>query len=197
MTVSIPSNLIVRSKSFRPMRFQGSFTPYVGSTIYNSVNAGKSDRWHGVFSFIPVNGSDMLTFEAWLLGLGKSGTFYAYDPTRVQPLGGVVSSMVVDGGGQTGYSIQLRNGPVSSTPLLAGEDIQIGDQYFRLTSDFTTNSSGVGTANIWPAIRSSFADGETVVTDGPVLIARVTSKPDFRKEEAKPSEASISWEEAI
>ncbi len=64
--------------------------------------AGKTDRWEGILTTVPVAGADHATLRAWLLSLdGRMKTLLLYDPDLREPRSGARS-----GGGFTNY---LRN----------------------------------------------------------------------------------------
>lgn len=85
--------------------------------------------------------------------------------------------------------------PANSPALVAGDYMEVKDQYFQLQRDFEIGPEGTGEAIVFPAVRSTFADGEDVITDNPKMVARITSDLDWRRIEARPVDLSISWEE--
>jgi hypothetical protein len=80
---------------------------------------------------------------------------------------GAVTSLQVDGAGQTGQDIDLWNAPPNVVNyLLAGDYIQFGSgataTLHKVLLDASTDSSGDITVTIWPEPRTSPIDGAAV-----------------------------------
>lgn len=193
----LPANAVIRSSRIINARTLAAFEPMVGDRKFSDFNAGASDRWAGVYTFIPQLGTNLDELSAFLTRLGRLERFFAFDPRRVVPAGGVVNGMVVDGANQLGTLIHVRAGPVSSTPLKASENVEIAAQYYTLLRDLELGPEGTGILNVWPSVRTASADGEDIITDHPKIVARITSDFDARQLEARPTEFSIAWQEAL
>ena len=191
----LPSSAVIRMSRIIQSRMTAAFTPLVGPQKFTEFNGGASDLWSGLYQLVPVAGADLDELAAFLTRLGRLERFFAYDPRRTVPAGGVVNGMVVDGAGQSGPFVNVRSGPASSTPLKAGEYVEIGAQYCKLVRDLELGSAGTGTLHVWPSLRTAPADGEDVVTNNPKMVARITSELDTRQLEARPTELAFSWEE--
>ncbi len=193
---SIPATAIIASHRIVPADTIGVFDPLVGADKFTEFNAGMSDKWAGVYSFIPSLGADLGELVSFIRRLGRTERFFAFDPDRTVPLNGIVNGMTVDGPITNGTNkIPVKAGPVSSTALKAADYVEVGAQYFQLQRDLEVGPEGTGEMIVWPSVRASLADGEDVVTDNPKLVARITSDLDWRRIEARPVDLTISWEE--
>lgn len=193
---TIPSSAIIASHRWLDARTIGEFDPLVGSKKFSDFNAGMSDKWAGLYTFVPALGTDLDELIAFLRRLGKAERFFAYHPDRRTPRGGVVNGLTVDGGAAQGVTrIPVTGGTASTTPLVERDFVEIGAQYFEVQRDLEIGPEGTGELIVWPSVRTAFADGEEVITDNPKMVARITSDLDERQAEARPVELSVSWEE--
>lgn len=193
---SIPATAVIASHRVVPADTIGVFDPLVGQDKFTEFNAGMSDKWAGVYSFIPALGADLGELVSFIRRLGRTERFFAFDPDRTVPINGIVNGMTVDGPITNGTNkVPIKDGPVSSTALVAGDYMEVKDQYFLLQRDLEIGPEGTGGAIVFPSVRSTFADGEDVITENPRMVARITSDLDWRRVEARPVELTISWEE--
>lgn len=192
----IPTTANIASHRIVPADTIGVFDPLIGADKFTEFNAGMSDKWSGVYTFIPSLGADLGELVSFIRRLGRTERFFAFDPDRTVPLNGIVNGMTVDGPITNGTNkIPVKAGPVSSTALVAGDYMEVKDQYFQLQRDLEIGPEGTGEAIVWPAVRSTLADGEDVITDNPKMVARITSDLDWRRVEARPVDLTISWAE--
>ena len=193
---SIPTTAVIASHRMVPADTIGVFDPLVGQDKFTEFNAGMSDKWSFVYTFIPALGADLGELVSFIRRLGRTERMFAYDPDRTVPLNGIVNGMTVDGPITNGTNkIPVKAGPVSSTALVAGDYMEVKDQYFQLQHDLEIGPEGTGEAVVWPAVRSTLADGEDIITNNPKMVARITSDLDWRRIEARPVEITISGEE--
>lgn len=190
MTEIIPSIARIRDFRLQAVPLLGRFDSLTGQSAFQELNAGKTDRWSGTYTFVPAPRATIAQLSAWLLRVGRQGTFYAFDPDRKSPLSGFSGAVTVNGAGQTGRQITVA-GAAAGT-LLAGDYVQIGTQYFLLTADVNA-----GVLSIWPALRSSPATGATVVITNPVMVARLTSSFEWGRTVGARTEISVSFEEVV
>ena len=193
---SIPATAKIASHRMVPADTIGVFDPLVGQDKFTEFNAGMSNKWSGVFTFIPALGADLGELVSFIRRLGRVERFFSFDPARTVPLNGIVNGMTVDGPITNGTNkIPVKAGPVSSTALVAGDYMEVKDQYFQVQRPLEIGPEGTGEAIVYPAVRSTFADGEDIITSSPRMVARITSDLDWRAIAARPTEISISWEE--
>ena len=194
---TLPAISKIRSHTLLLARTIGAFDPLIGDTKFSDFNAGMSDKWAGVFTFIPLHPSDDLgELLGFLERLEQTERFFAFDPDRLIPKNGVVNNMTVNGATTQGTSkIPVKAGPVSSTALVAGDYMEVKDQYFQLIRDLEIGPEGTGEAIVTPAVRSTLADGEDVITDNPKMVARFTSEVPRRSGHDKWTQLTMSWKE--
>lgn len=198
---------------------------FTGKTQTQNHDAGRSDRWEGLY-VTPVNSpADIATVDAFLTSLnGTENTFKAFHPDRTRAVNFVEGdwsfdsdeitfdslldtfdaedfpgSALVNGASQTERSINTDNWNfLSQTVLVAGDMFQIEDQLYRALEDVVTNGSGEATINFRPPIRTSPSDNATVVTKEPVMIARLSQQYDgTRTGPHKTGVISFAFEEAL
>lgn len=174
-----------------------AFEPLIGEEKRTDFNAGRSDRWGGLYTFSAEKEQELYAIIAWARKLRTDSEFYAFDPAHRVPFGGVVSGLQVDGNDQTGTTLLIKGGPVSSTPLVAGDYIQVGTGYHQLVEELEFNASGIGTATFWPAMRVSPLNNNSVITDNPVMVARITSPVPTEATPDRYAEITISWQEVV
>jgi len=119
--------------------------------------------------------------------------------TKAATAGPFVPFLRIDGGGQTGRSINIKSAPTSINGLVrAGDYIQMGDQFHEFTERLDTDGSGLGTLEIIPAVRTAHADGLRLLLRRPVMIAQLV-KTDHPQETNHNSVGVISfaWQEVV
>lgn len=104
---------------------------------------------------------------AFLLKLnGPAGTFLAGDPQGRTPRGVATGTPLVKGASQTGQSLITDGWTASTTNILkAGDYLQIGQRLYKNLSDVDSNGSGEATLDIWPALRDSPSDNESITLE--------------------------------
>lgn len=111
--------------------------------------------------------------EPWIAVLtdlaNGAGTFHLGDPAAPQPQGGWDGSPAVDGASQTGQSLDVKGFTASATDVAkAGDYIQLGSgdnqRLYIVLADADADGSGNATLKIWPRLRESPGDSESIVT---------------------------------
>ena len=145
-------------------------------------HAGK--MWGASVTLPPMDRADAQKWIAFLLSLkGRLGSFLLSDPSGATPLGSASTTPgtpLVAGGSQTGNTLSIDGLPVSTTGyLLAGDYIQVGTgsgtQLYKCLADVDTDGGGAATIDIWPDIRTSPADNETVTVSNAAGLFRLVS----------------------
>lgn len=99
---------------------------------------------------------------------GMANAFLLGDPSRKTPKGSVATtgaSPLVNGANQFGYSLNTKGWvPSSEGVLKRGDWIQIGYRLHKVLDDVTADASGNATLLIYPPIRETPIDGETIIT---------------------------------
>jgi len=131
-------------------------------------------RWEADISLPAMKRDDAEEWVSFLMKLyGQKGTFLLGDPNGGTARGSASTTAgtpVVNGASQTGGTLAIDGLPASATGYLkAGDYIQLGSgstsQLYKVLNDADTNGSGEVTLDIWPNLRSSPADGATVVVE--------------------------------
>lgn len=202
--------------------FSSSFT---GDTQTQSHDAGKADKWEGVYVTPILSPADVAKVTAFLVSLrGQENTFNAFVPDRTRAVNFVGTdftfdsteitfdglmdtfdaedfpgSALVKGASQTGTSINTDGwNYLSQTVLVEGDFFQIADQLYMVLEDVVTDGSGNATINFEPAIRTSPIDNAIVVTKEPVMIARLSQQIDgWRTDMNKFGVISFAFEEIL
>jgi hypothetical protein len=138
--------------------------------------------------------------DVWLSFLmslkGKLGTFLLGDPLKATASGFLGGTPVVDLANQTGDVLNIRGATANITNWLrAGDYIQLGtnnsSRLYRVLNNVNTNATGRASIDIWPNLRSSPADAQSVITSNPRGSFRLTS--DFSWVESNNNTVSTSF----
>lgn len=111
---------------------------------------------------------------------GKYNIFLCGDPLGKVPTGIATGTPLVDGGGQTGNTLNTKGWSNNITGILnAGDYFQLGTgvnaRLYMLTETANSDGSGEATLRFEPALRSSPADNAAVIIDNPRGAFRLTS----------------------
>ena len=146
-------------------------------SLEDVVQVFDGEKWAGTASIMPVTRIEARAFSAWLAQVqGRRHVFFFGDPDRAVPLGGAAldpGSPVIDGGGQTGREVLLKNADPNITDwLLAGDHIQLGNgiqsRLHMVLENCSTDGSGGVTVKIWPKLRGETVGGTIVKVLNPV-----------------------------
>lgn len=156
-----------------------STSPFTGR---DQVYAFPGQWWSGEISFVPTNPEDAGKIRAFLAALrGKYGTFTYTPDAAIDPLG-AGGTIKVDGAGQTGRVLNLKDMSLSTKVAKAGDYFQLGTSLYQYTQDLDSDGSGDGVAYFEPAIRVSPSDGDDLIMSAPKGIFRgVENKSEWAK----------------
>ena len=118
--------------------------------------------------------------EPWVAFLetlkGPVGTFLIGDPWGKSPRGVASGTPLVNGGSQTGESLNTKGWTAGVTGILkAGDYIQIGQRLYKLKQDANSDGSGNATLEIRPRLRESPANNASIITEEPVGLFRLNT----------------------
>lgn len=124
-------------------------------TSQKQVHSGQ--RWELDLELPPMTKADAGAWLGFLLSLnGKEGTVMVPDPDRRTAQGVATGTPIVNGGSQTGGSLNTAGWTTSTANILkAGDLIQIGNYMYMNLSDVSSGAGGSATLDIWPDLRSS------------------------------------------
>ena len=179
MAISYPLNLptnkgimrvVMRARNVTGM----SRSPFTGSI---QIYLWPGEWWEAECTLPQMNRHDAELWTTFLLSLrGTSGTFLLWDPSARSPQGLASGTPVVNGSGQTGLQLATRGWtPSTSGILLAGDYIQLGasdavpsQRLYKVLTPANSDGDGNATLDIFPRLRESPADGDTITTTNPV-----------------------------
>ncbi len=148
-------------------RVGASESPFTAQT---QIQAFQGMRWHSSIDLTPMKRVKAAAWVAFLVSLnGKEGTFLLFDPAAPTPQGTVPGTGAVDGASQTGRTLATNGWTPSQTGiLLAGDYIQVGTgattRMYKVLQDVNSDGAGEATLDIWPRLRESPTDTETLIT---------------------------------
>lgn len=176
---ALPNHTGIRNITFR-MASQNAITqsPF---TFKQQVLAHPGRRWEVDVTLPPMRHAAARQWLAWLAKLdGALNTFTIGDPMGCSPRGDGGGTPLVAGADQTGASLDVDGGPVSTTGwLLEGDYIQLGTgedaRLYMVTADADTDAGGAATLSLWPSITEAPADNATVTIENTVGAFRLVS----------------------
>lgn len=131
--------------------------PFTGQQQVQSWGAGWME-WGVTLPALHITAA--VQWAAWLASLqGQTNIFQLGDPMHQSPFGTGAGSPVVNGGGQTGFTLSTRGWTGGGNVMQAGDWIQIGYRLYQVTANAT---GATPTLSIWPQIRESPADGAAI-----------------------------------
>lgn len=180
--LSLPTTIGIGEIELRANNVVGvSQSPF---TYKQQVVQHQGQRWEASVSIPPVRKDLAEEWIAFLISLkGPVGTFYLGDPNMATPRGAVGSSDTItlaSGASAGDETVDLNKGSSAvSGFLLPGDYIQIDTDADRtlhkVLNTVDLDASGNGTADIWPHVRGTVAQGTTVVHQSATGKFRLTS----------------------
>lgn len=130
------------------------------------------DRWSTVITVSNLRGREARAWVAFIASLGGiRGRFWLSPPGCGTTIGTALGSGVVSGSSQTGSSLVTSGWTASQTELLAiGDYFQVGNELKMVTATAASNGSGQATIAFTPPLRTSPANGASIVTANPACI---------------------------
>ena len=161
--ITAPTSVAPRSVRMTQRSIVGvSTSPFTGQ---QQVYAHQGMWWEMDVQLPPMARADA---EAWISALvslnGREGTFL-FGPPGAGSTRGTATSVTVSGASQTGRTLTVS----TNGTLKAGDYFQLGSgATTRLHKILADVSSGTQTLEIWPALRSSPANGAVVSVASPL-----------------------------
>lgn len=107
---------------------------------------------------------------------GRSGRVAVPNFGRPRPLGAGGGTPVVDGAGQTGSTLAVTGGPLSTPAwLVPGDFIGVGGRMHMVTASTNTDGSGDASVAIAPPLPAAPADGATITLNLPTITMMLAS----------------------
>jgi len=205
MTITFPLSI---PASCKPKRVQFyavnavnlSRSPF---TFDTQVQEFSGQSWGADISFPPLERDAAEELVAFLLALqGPRGTFMVYDPLNTESRGFASGVPLVDGAAQTGNTLATKGWTVDIAGILKlGDKIQIANRLYAVmgTDDVDSQSDGKAVIDIWPRLRESPADGESIITEQAKGLFRLANQTVnlWSADETRTYDISLSCVEAI
>lgn len=139
-----------------------SISPFTGQ---QQVHDWQQGMLEASVSYPPMTHVHAQAWIAFLLGLrGQRNVFQFGDPLAVAPQGSGAGTPLVNGGPQSGFSLNTKGWTAgASGVLLPGDWLQIGYRAYRNLLPVNADGSGNATINIYPSLRESPADGDALI----------------------------------
>ena len=149
-------------------------------TLQQQIQAHQGQIWMVDIKLKQLKGASAQEWIAALLSLnGIQGTFYLGDPALRAPRGTHPGTPVVDGASQTGQMLNTEGWTITQTGiLLAGDWIQLGtgltQRIYRILKDINSDGNGKASLDIWPRLRESPANHDSVIIHNTMGIFRMS-----------------------
>jgi len=128
-------------------------------------------RWVATVTFGRRQGAAARRLLAQMALLTSAGRVWLPVFDRLTPYGTAAGAGVVEGAAQTGATLNTDGWTPSQTGvLLAGDYVQVGDGLHMITEDIDSDGAGAAALKLAPELRSSPADGATVITSAPRVL---------------------------
>lgn len=145
-------------------------SPFTGQ---QQVYKHQGQWWEAEMSFPPMRREKAEEVAAFLIKLnGRFGTFLMGDPVNTQPNGIATGTPVVSGGSQTGNQLETSGWTPSTVGILkAGDWLQLGtggnSRLHKVLDTVDSNSDGLATLTIFPDLRTSPANLQSIIFNAP------------------------------
>lgn len=141
--------------------------------------------WRAEFALPPMRRQVAERWLAVLLSLdGPEGTFWLGDPDGRTPQGRTLTAPKVNGAGQTGEDLAIKNlTPSTAGALAAGDYLQVGSSLHKLVKPVDSDGSGNGVATLRPELRGSPADSLDLIIAGARGLFRLADVVDWSTDE--------------
>jgi hypothetical protein len=151
-----------------------SISPFTGQ---QQVQDWQQGMLEASVSYPPLTHVQAQTWIAFLMGLrGQANVFQIGDPLATAPQGSGAGTPAVNGDGQSGFTLVTTGWtPGASGVLLPGDWLQIGFRAYRNLLPVNADGSGNATLNIYPSLRETPADGDSLVLHNVQVLMRLKS----------------------
>lgn len=134
---------------------------------------------------------------------GRKGTFLFPLPSNIfGARGSWGGTPVVDGGSQTGNTLNIRGLPTGITNVIReGDLINLGTagstRLYRVLDNVNSDGSGEASLTIWPSLRTSPTDGDSITYQNPKLLLRLDDNTSYNIDTARKYFASFKAMESL
>jgi hypothetical protein len=153
--------------------------------------------WECQITFPPIVGTSRI--NAWRAFIAKSRGAANDFQVPVDPVAQSASTAtpLVNGGSQTGRTLNTDGWPLSTTVLQAGQYVTINNQLLQLTENVTSNGSGVATLTFEPPVRVSPSDNAAIEYKNPFCLMYMVEEPTLSVEAGYVYSLSLNLRESF
>lgn len=175
MTIlTFPDGLVPDSMDINLVSNSKSFESVFNNTTITTTFPGQ--RWEISLEFNKLDQldttSELFKLQSFLWSLdGMNGRFYC--PIFGNRGGVAKGTPLVNGATQTGTILVTDGWTPNTVVLRQGQAIQIGTELKIVTADCVSSSGGAASIQFVPALRTSPADDDPIITDNPVGVFRL------------------------
>lgn len=176
--VPLPKSLLLATSiSWTPENNHGLVeSPFSGIT---QAQRGRIQRWSFTMRLRRFTKSEGRQWQEFFLALDESiGLFTMYDPAHSRPAGKAFGGTpAVNGDASAGSGSIATDGWAANVAglFLAGDWVQIGDHFAKITADVDSDSGGNATLPIWPKLYTDKPDDTAITIVEPRGIFRFIS----------------------
>ncbi len=170
--ITIPA-VPASSMDFRLIRGDISLEFFDGGAV---IMQGTKAVWALSFPIVPRKIAEARIWWAALVQLSKLGNQFRITPPGFQQGAGYAGAdPLVAGASQLGLSLDCDGASFTTTIGLAGDGIEVNNEYKTLTQDAVSDGAGLVTFDFEPALRFSPANNAVVDVKTPEIIMRMTT----------------------
>ena len=172
-------------------------------TKLEQVYEHEGSQWKATVTLPPMLKTNASIWLAFLMSLrGQRGTFKLGDQDRKTIQGTATSTILVNGAGQVGNSINLDGfTPSRANVFKAGDYIQINSYLYMISADVSADASCEATVYVEPSLRSAIEtinDGTTVIYTNTTTIMRLdTNELEWQTDNVSKYGISFSCSESL
>lgn len=172
----------------------GRFVSPLAGTFQDIIRPGS--RWLMTASWKVFTNDDQQAYIAWSAQMARGGSRSALPNFAYAKRGSAAGTPLVNGAGQTGFSLNTKGWTASAANVLrAGDMFQVTDgtlhQLVMVTADISADGSGHAAVPITPSLRIKPTDSSALVTTNPTAYFAF-SKPSSTAAYTPPRQAAMA-----
>lgn len=198
MAISYPLEMpstpgIMRVSLYSIVNVSVNRSPY---TFASQIQAQPGQAWAANVTLPPMTREDAEPWLSFLLKLnGPQGYFYLADPISKMLRGIGSATAKIDGGGQTGQQISIKDIEPNTTNVYSvGDFIEIEQRLYKVLDQVDSDGSGDATVNIWPRLRIASTDNTPIVSNPARGLFRLAGTTNTLYDAAEDKLFSIAFE---
>lgn len=158
------------------------------SELTNSRQSGalSGPQWAFSATFNNRAGLEARELSTFVMALNGISTPFNYYPAHIEQLGNASGSIAVDGAGQTGTSLNLKDCPLSTVIFELGDYLTINGELKRITSQCTSDGAGLATVEFTPALRVSPDDSTLIEYTNPFAVVTLENDDQAQMQVSSP-----------